>query len=488
MKKTLKIAALCGVLTLVLLATVSCSFDFGNLFGKHSHAFGDWATVKDATCTEKGLQERTCSCGEKEAQEINALGHTEVADAAVANTCTTDGLTAGSHCSTCGEVFTAQEVIPAEHNWMQLSLLEPATCFTYGEERRSCRVCGVAENAPVEPLEHNFVMNEETQLYSCTLCDGRIYAGHLYVVFEEEVHWFDAYKACEEKGGYLVTITSEGEQAIISSLMNSELRKKNEYFAGGIRLSDNQFHWITGEALEFRNWAPGEPNNGSGNQYFITIRSVLSNHITAAWDDCYYQTKAAFVCEWELDIADCEHIFTEWETITEATCWNDGEQSRFCTYCGEKETEVLPQLKHDFVVDEANGIEICEHCKAAKYNGHIYVLFMEECSWFDAYSRCKAIGGHLATITSEGEQTFVVSYRTFFKPTYNIWLGGYSDSEEWHWVTEETFEYTNWGSGEPSNSGGKEWAMHLYSVGSEAWNDMPLGEKYGYLCEFECEE
>ena len=43
----------------------------------HVHAFSEWTTIKDATCTVKGEQERSCSCGEKETQSIDATGHTE---------------------------------------------------------------------------------------------------------------------------------------------------------------------------------------------------------------------------------------------------------------------------------------------------------------------------------------------------------------------------------------------------------------------------
>ena len=40
------------------------------------HAFGQWATVKTATCAEEGSQERVCVCGEKETQTLKKAPHT----------------------------------------------------------------------------------------------------------------------------------------------------------------------------------------------------------------------------------------------------------------------------------------------------------------------------------------------------------------------------------------------------------------------------
>ena len=40
----------------------------------HIHAYGEWVIVKDATTTEAGLMERTCECGEKEQQTIEPSG------------------------------------------------------------------------------------------------------------------------------------------------------------------------------------------------------------------------------------------------------------------------------------------------------------------------------------------------------------------------------------------------------------------------------
>ena len=50
---------------------------------------------------------------------VEECSHNIVTDAAVAATCTSNGKTAGSHCSKCYEVFTAQEIIPATgHNYV----------------------------------------------------------------------------------------------------------------------------------------------------------------------------------------------------------------------------------------------------------------------------------------------------------------------------------------------------------------------------------
>lgn len=78
------------------------------------HEYGDFEILKNPTCTEKGQKGKICKkCGKiTEKTDIPATGHAPVTDPAVAPTETTDGLTEGSHCSVCGVVLQAQEVIP----------------------------------------------------------------------------------------------------------------------------------------------------------------------------------------------------------------------------------------------------------------------------------------------------------------------------------------------------------------------------------------
>lgn len=124
------------------------------------HNFGEWTQVKKVTCTEDGEDERVCSCGEKETRVIKAEGHKKVTDKAIAASCAAAGKTEGSHCSVCGEVFTAQQVIPAlEHKWQEATCASPKKCTVCGKtdgealphtmENGKCKVCGYFYNAVI---------------------------------------------------------------------------------------------------------------------------------------------------------------------------------------------------------------------------------------------------------------------------------------------------------------------------------------------------
>ena len=99
---------------------------------------------KDATCTEDGYTTYECNvCGSTWKDTLPAVGHTEVADAAVEATCETAGKTEGSHCTTCGKVLKAQETIPAKDHTAVTDAGVGATCEATGKTEGShCATCG----------------------------------------------------------------------------------------------------------------------------------------------------------------------------------------------------------------------------------------------------------------------------------------------------------------------------------------------------------
>ncbi len=96
------------------------------------------------SCTATGLTEGTkCSgCGEifVEQKTVAALGHTEVVDEAVAPTCTETGLTVGEHCAVCNEVLVAQTVVEALGHSYSMVLIEPSLTQN-GYAQYTCKIC-----------------------------------------------------------------------------------------------------------------------------------------------------------------------------------------------------------------------------------------------------------------------------------------------------------------------------------------------------------
>ncbi len=112
------------------------------------------------SCTSEGV----CSnCGSA-SPEIP--GHKPVTDAAVDATCNKNGLTEGSHCEVCGEILTAQGVIPTlDHE--------------YGDDD-ICDNCG-SERPIIQNCVHEYT-NVCTDTV-CKLCGAeRTAPGHVYIV------------------------------------------------------------------------------------------------------------------------------------------------------------------------------------------------------------------------------------------------------------------------------------------------------------------
>ena len=80
-----------------------------------SHSYGAWVTTKAPTCTESGIETRTCAkCGVSENRAIPAAGHHYDA-VATAPTCTEKGYT--THTCACGDSYTDSSTDAVGHNY-----------------------------------------------------------------------------------------------------------------------------------------------------------------------------------------------------------------------------------------------------------------------------------------------------------------------------------------------------------------------------------
>lgn len=91
--------------------------------------------------------------------------HVTVIDEAVPATCTTPGLTEGSHCSECGLVFTTQQVVNAlGHDWASDFTIDiPATKTSTGEMSLHCKRCNERSRiAEIPKLTDNNAGNNDS--------------------------------------------------------------------------------------------------------------------------------------------------------------------------------------------------------------------------------------------------------------------------------------------------------------------------------------
>lgn len=122
-----------------------------------------------------------------------------------------------------------------------------------------------------------------------------------------------------------------------------------------------------------------------------------------------------------------------------------------------------------------------------EFNGHYYYIYNvpEITTWEQAQEYCRSKNGYLATLTTREENSFAYSMLSGFNVTgayFGLYDSGYND---WKWVNNEAFSYSNWADGEP-NSYSEPYGM-FYEQYVETWNDGDFGNYTSDDCAFICE-
>jgi gliding motility-associated-like protein len=114
------------------------------------------------------------------------------------------------------------------------------------------------------------------------------------------------------------------------------------------------------------------------------------------------------------------------------------------------------------------------------YDGHNYYKSIGTYTWTAAKAMAESAGGHLATITTVGENTFLAS-------SGNCWIGLTDQVTEgtFAWVTGEPFSYTRWFFGEPNNTGNEDY-VEISNSFSGYWNDTEDIGPNNFILEFDC--
>ena len=297
--------------------------------------------------------------------------HTVVVDAAVAATCTSTGLTEGSHCSACGETLVAQEVVEK-------------LAHTAGEETETARTNSTCT-----------VKGSYTTEIKCTVCQDVLDTNTYELPLAAHTEVVDAAVAatCTSTG------LTEGKHC---SVCGEVLLAQEEILATG---HDESGEWVTTDDVHHWKVCPtcrevilkGEHNYNSTTNC-VTCNKVREHDFSGNWiTDGTHHWKQCQDLGCTATSAKEEHVYdnacdttcnvcseertithTEAEAVTEnnkaPSCTEDGSYDTvvYCSVCGtelSRVTTTVGALGHTEVVDAAvaptcteTGLTEGKHC------------------------------------------------------------------------------------------------------------------------------
>jgi hypothetical protein len=129
-------------------------------------------------------------------------------------------------------------------------------------------------------------------------------------------------------------------------------------------------------------------------------------------------------------------------------------------------------------------------------NGHWYALIQNGKAWHVAKKFAADNGGHLATITSEAEQNWIVTNilgRLAATPESKVWIGGRADNgsctnpNAYYWVNDDAWGYTAFLAGEPAGSLECGVAMRRSTSNNGRWMSQPLTDVLRSVVEWDAD-
>ncbi|VDI31643.1 perlucin-like protein [Mytilus galloprovincialis] len=112
-----------------------------------------------------------------------------------------------------------------------------------------------------------------------------------YLFVDNFMDWYDSQADCVRRGGHLVDIVDAEENEFIHSNLHDYW---NWHHIGlSDTIDEGTFKWVTGTAMEYDNFWPGEPNDSRGAEDCAEMR------YSGLWNDVSCYKNQYYICEKE---------------------------------------------------------------------------------------------------------------------------------------------------------------------------------------------
>ncbi len=258
--------------------------------------------------------------------------------------------------------------------------------------------------------------------------------GHKYTFYTGADSYEKAAEFAEDMGGYLATVTSAEEQAVVNSLMN----KASVPFAWiGLTAKNGNYAWVTGEKLLYRN---DYDNNTTGPNGFLFTDKLSSGTLNGKWD----------TCGTEYAIGGKTYGSDSFGFIMETG-------TAFPT----------PVIKISEVMVGLNQ----------------YTVFDAGLNYKEAQEFCESIGGHLVTIGSTEELATVLNLKKSAASDYLLGATMQSNGK-WQWLDNSPELNVTL----PKGSKGDHLVIAMGADGSANWSTVGDKVLTGFICEVNLSE
>ncbi|XP_071157457.1 macrophage mannose receptor 1-like [Mytilus edulis] len=267
-------------------------------------------------------------------------------------------------------------------------------------------------------------------------------SGHCFQFNDTKKSWLLARQSCKSQGGDLATVDTDSVHSFIS---NRIAIVHDGYWIGlNDRSQSNVYSWIQSNSQSnFLKWCPHEPLDYGRDENCVMYRYIGSSNI--CWNDQGCSTSLKYICQKPPKSIQFGPVATTSVVSFSVNCGPGWEERPLSQYC--------------------------------------YSFHQDQLSWLDAREVCKNMGGDLASVHSDDEETYIKAKISPFN-CIAVWLGGNDNHQEggWQWSDGSPFNKVNWVPGAPSDKTHRENCINVYVSLKNGWNDWICNARNGFVC------